>query len=159
MLHFELDVEGVVRAVDGARANLSRNLPNALTLAADLVATQAKTVHEYTDRTGVLTNSIAPDAVEGTYEGGDLSVVVAAGAPYGLYVEKGTRRHRIKPKFRQALRWPGEGGFMFSRGVTHPGTKATNFLSNALDAKLSDVDGIMQDATALSFAQAGFEVG
>lgn len=158
MLHFEVDVEFVVKAVDRARENLARNIPQALQLGADLVAGQAKTVHEYTDRSGMLTNSIAPDAIEGTFDGGNLSVVVAAGAAYGLFVERGTRAHTIKPKYRKALRWPTEGGFVFARKVRHPGTAPRHFLANALDAKLREIDDVMQDATALSFAQAGFEV-
>ncbi len=159
MLHIEVDVEAVVKAVDRARDNLARNVPLALQLSADLVAGQAKTVHDYTDRSGMLTNSIAPDMVEGTFEGGNLSVVVAAGAAYGLFVEKGTRPHTIKPRYRRMLRWPAEGGFVFARKVRHPGTEPRHFLANALEAKVRDIDEAMQDATMLSFAQAGFEVG
>ncbi len=158
MLHFEVDVEAVVQAVERARENLARNVPLALQLSADLVAVQAKTVHEYKDRSSVLTNSIAPDAIEGTFDGGNLSVVVGAGAAYGIYVERGTRPHRIKPRYRKSLRWPVEGGFVFSRGVRHPGTRGTHFLANALDSRLGEIDEAMQDATTLSFAQAGFEV-
>lgn len=158
MLHFEVDVESVVKAVERARENLARNIPTALAMSADLVAVQAKTVHEYTDRSNTLTPSIAPDSIEGTFDGGNLSVVVAAGAAYGLFVEKGTRPHTIRPRHRKALRWPAEGGFVFARKVRHPGTKAMNFLANALDAKVAEIDEAMQDATALSFAQAGFDI-
>lgn len=158
MLNLQLDVDGVVAALQVAGENLGKNIPMALALGADLVAVQAKTVHGYTDRSGSLTNSIMPDEVSGSFATEDLSVVVGAGAPHGLFVEAGTRAHKIKPKHRKSLRWPVAGGFAFARVVDHPGTQAYRFLSGALETALPELEAAMQDATALSFAQAGFEV-
>ena len=157
MLHAELDIKGIVAAVAKANGRLAVNIPHALSLCADLVAVESKTTHEYTDRSGVLTNSIMADEVMGSF-GADLSVAVGAGAPYGTSIEFGAKPHKIKPKFRKALRWPVEGGFAFAGEVNHPGNRAYSFLSNALQKQLPEIGGVMEDATILSFAQAGFGV-
>ena len=157
-LKFELDVEGIVAAFKKAEKRLGENIPVALSLGANLVVNQAKEVHDYQDRDGELTKSIMADEVEGTFEQGNLQVVVSAGAPYALFVEEGTRPHKIRPRFKKALRWPIEGGFAFAQEVNHPGTDATNFLANAGEAKLPAMAEVIEDAATLSFLQAGFEV-
>lgn len=157
MIDISLDVSGVVDGIAKVQERIKRNVPDALGMGAEMVAAQAKAVHDYEDRTSVLTNSIANDGVQGSF-GGDLHATVSAGAEHGIYVEKGTKAHTIKPKHRKALRFAVEGGFAFSKGVDHPGTKATNFLANALEAKLPEVRQGLQDAVGASFAEAGFEV-
>ncbi len=157
-LKIELDVDGIVDAFKKAEKRLTVNIPVGLKLSADLVAAEAKEHHDYEDRTGVLTNSIMADEVEGTFEEGNLQVVVSAGAPYALFVEEGTRPHKIRPRFRKALRFPIEGGFAFAQEVNHPGTEPTEFLANAGLAKIPQMEQVIEDAAALSFLQAGFEV-
>jgi hypothetical protein len=158
MLQFDVDVDGVVAALKIAGDNLGRHLPMAIELGADLVAAEAKQNHGYKDRTGVLTNSINRDAVRGSFGGQDLTCTVSAGAPYGVFVELGTRSHKIRAKYRKALRWPVEGGFAFAKSVNHPGTQPTFFLRRAVEAKFLEVQDVLRDAVALSFEEAGFEV-
>jgi len=155
---FDIDVDGVVAALKVAGQNLGQHLPLALELGADLVAAEAKQTHTYKDRTGLLTNSIARAPIEGSFDGQDLQCTVAAGAPYGVFVELGTRPHKIKPKYRRALRWPAEGGFAFAKEVDHPGTQPTFFIRRAVESQFLQVQQLLQDATELSFAEAGFEV-
>lgn len=54
--------------------------------------------------------------------------------PATLYVIQGTRRHIIRPHNPNgALRFTGSGGkTVFAKVVRHPGTKAFNFLLQAL---------------------------
>ena len=53
--------------------------------------------------------------------------------PYALFVHWGTKKHEIKPKKRQYLRWSSGGKFVFSKEVHHPGYKGDTFLTLALD--------------------------
>lgn len=57
------------------------------------------------------------------------------GAPYGLFVEVGTRPHVIRPKRPNGwLRWVGSDGRVhFAKVVHHPGTSAQPHLRPALD--------------------------
>lgn len=151
----EFDVDGVVAGLKRAQDRLQTNVPKSLELAADLVAVEARQHHTYTDRTSVLTNSIESDGVNGTF-GGDLHATVSAGAAHGIYVEKDTRAHKIKPRHRKALKFPGANGFIFAAGVDHPGTTGTHFLENALTTKLPQVTRVLEQAVEASFDEAGF---
>lgn len=57
------------------------------------------------------------------------------GAPYGLFMEVGTRPHKIYPRPpRTMLRWIAEDGTpRWAREVKHPGTKPMPYLRPALD--------------------------
>lgn len=137
----DLELKPLADAFKRAPALIDRNMLVAMSLVGTLITNRAKTVHEYTDRTGLLTQSITPSKPEGSFLSGTLSVDVKAGGArvkYGLYVEEGTKPHRIEPKRKKFLRFaPGgqylPGGRVFSRGVNHPGTRAYKFMSNALE--------------------------
>lgn len=158
MIVVELDAEELKAAFKKVDAKLEQHLPVALALGAQMVADEARRTHSYTDRTSQLTNSIMAGEVDGSYRNGDLEVTVSAGAPYGLFVEEGTRAHVIRPKHRKALRWAGGNGFAFAKSVNHPGTEATHFLANAAEEKNGDIVEALEDATELAFLQSGFEV-
>lgn len=119
-----------------------------------MVAARAKQVHDYEDRTGVLTNSIMPDPVTGSFDT-RIDAIVAAGAPYGVFLEHGTDDHEVRPRFRKALRWPVEGGFGFSAGHEVSGIRPRKFLDNALEHEFPKIVDAVGDAAELSFAQAG----
>ncbi len=157
-IKFDLDVSELPKAFKEAEKNLAKNVTLALELGATIVANEAKQNHDYTDRKNHLTASIMPDDVQGSFESGDMSITVTAGEPYALFVEEDTKPHIIRPKHRKVLRWATGGGFAFAKEVHHPGTTGTHFLQNALDSKIKQVTEIIEDATALSFEQAGFEV-
>lgn len=57
---------------------------------------------------------------------------VVSNHPASIYVIKGTRPHLIRPRRRKALRWQGAGGAVFAKLVRHPGTRAYDFLLQAL---------------------------
>lgn len=52
-------------------------------------------------------------------------------APHALFVHWGTKAHKIKPKNKKVLRWPGPGGFNFAKGVDHPGYKGDAWMVRA----------------------------
>lgn len=156
----DMTAADLVDSFEGLLPALERNLRMAASTAASEGAAIARKTTTFKDRSSLLRGSIEPDGPDGTFAGGDLYAVVAAGAPYASYVEEGTPPHRIKPKHRTALRWPVEGGFMFARVVDHPGTKATNFLADAAaDVQARLESSIIPDAIELSFVQAGFSPG
>ncbi len=157
-LEMELDVKGIIKSFKKAEARLAENIPVALKLSGDIVAAEARRFHDYKDRDGTLTRSIMSDEVRGSFEQGDLEVIVSAGAPYALFVEEGTDDHPVTPKHRKALRWPIEGGFAFSKGHKVSGIDATHFLANASLSAEPQMEQVVEDAAALSFLQAGFEV-
>jgi len=77
----------------------------------------------FTPRTGILQGSISwrPD--------GEDKAVVFAEAEYAPFVEFGTKPHRIKAKYRRALKIPVEGpeGFLFRKAAQHPGSRPYPF--------------------------------
>lgn len=52
-------------------------------------------------------------------------------APHAIFVHFGARAHVIRPKERQALRWPGGNGFIFAKWVKHPGYAGDPWLETA----------------------------
>lgn len=70
------------------------------------------------------------DSIEHHMEGHDL--IVAAHAPYALFVELGTSAHPIDAHGPWSL-WSPVSGQYFGSHVNHPGTKPDPFLRRALD--------------------------
>jgi hypothetical protein len=75
--------------------------------------------------------------------GEDDSTLTASGAHYGAFVQKGTRAHLIRPRYRKALRFAGAQtrdrkgrfgarGVVFARGVHHPGTHPNPYMQRAI---------------------------
>ncbi len=156
-LELEFDVSELKEAFNDAERKLEPRIKTALQLGADLVVREAKTNHDYTDRTGALTNSIMADDIQGSFASG-MSITVSAGAKHSVFVEEDTKAHIIRPKNQSALRWPVSGGFAFAKEVKHPGTTGTHFMANALEAKLDIIEDLLEDATADAFEDAGFTV-
>jgi hypothetical protein len=151
------DFEDLSRMFHELPRQLDIALGQAIRQSADEAASYARENHDYQDRTGALTNSIGADGPFGSFSGGDLRATVSAGAPYALYVEKGTRAHKIRPKYRGALRWPVEGGYAFAGEVNHPGTDPMPFIQTAVDATEKRMEAeILPDAIELAFVRAGF---
>lgn len=154
-------IHDLLKKFAGVPERLEKNLSMAVRMAAQEAASEAKRNHGYTDRSSVLTNSIGPDGPHGSFRANNLHAIVSAGASYGVFIEKGTKPHVIKPKHRKALRWTGPAGFIFSRkGVKHPGTKPYRFLENSVKETMPKLRGdLIPDAIELSFVQAGFRRG
>ncbi len=69
----------------------------------------------------VTADAVRPDTIDGT--------------SYAATVHEGSRRHPIGPVRRTWLRWPGPDGDVFSRGVSHPGTRRGQpWMRDALEA-------------------------
>jgi hypothetical protein len=58
-------------------------------------------------------------------------------ASYARFVEFGTAPHRIEPKDKQALYWPGAAHPV--RSVQHPGTRANPFMERIIEAATPDI--------------------
>ena len=52
-------------------------------------------------------------------------------APHALFVNFGTRPHKIYPRTKKALRWSGGGVFHFAKVVNHPGYRGDNYMQAA----------------------------
>lgn len=151
------DFERLVRQLRGVPALLEKNLAAAARMAGEDAAKIAKQTTKFKDRTSSLRNSIEPVGPTGTFLSGDLEVTLSAGAGHASYVEEGTPPHKIRPRYRKALRWSVEGGFAFARVVNHPGTKPTRFLEDAAEQVLPRLQTqLVPQAIELSFVQAGF---
>lgn len=68
--------------------------------------------------------------------GGDFQGVINSRHPATMYVLYGTRPHVIRPVRARALRFQVGAQTVYARTVMHPGTKANNFLKEALRAAL-----------------------
>lgn len=78
--------------------------------------------------TGRLRSSIVSRAEGG---GRSLGYAVGSNVSYAAAVEYGTSPHVIKPKYKQALYWPGAAHPVAQ--VNHPGTAAQPFLRPAIE--------------------------
>lgn len=67
-------------------------------------------------------------------------------APHALFVNFGTRPHKIYPKDKKALRWAGGGAFHFAKFVNHPGYRGDNYMQRAADAAIVQFTAIVTAA-------------
>lgn len=155
MLVITLEVEALLGSLEHFDRALDHRLGVWMQQALDDVAARAKQTTTFTDRTGALRASIGTSGPEGSWSGAGLSGEVAAGAPYAAAIEFGSRPHDIVPIHRKVLRWPGEGGFRYSRRVRHPGTEPRRFLADALDQAWPDVVAEAGAAIELAAHDAG----
>lgn len=109
----------------------------------------AQRIYDLTERgadkhtkTGALFRSVY---IRSTGDGGWVIGHDSQIAPYASFVHWGTRPHVIKPKTKKALRWVGKGGFIFAKGVKHPGYKGDPWLIRAKDQGLKEFQKIIDD--------------
>lgn len=62
-----------------------------------------------------------------------LGIYVRAGGA-AIFIVKGTRPHTIRPRTRTILRFEVGGDVVWAKEVHHPGTRANNFMAEALRA-------------------------
>ena len=67
-------------------------------------------------------------------------------APHALFVNFGTKPHKIYPKNKKALRWAGGGAFHFAKFVNHPGYRGDNYMQRAADAAIVQFTAIVTAA-------------
>lgn len=154
-MEIELDVDGLVEALEQLTEELDAATQQAMRTSLELVAAKARELAPK-GATSVLANSIAPLPVTGSFSAGDLQGEVFAGAPHAMPQEEGARPHEIRPRFRRALRIPVEGGFRFAGKVNHPGNKPQPFLAPALEQSADDIEGEFSASIELALRKAGF---
>jgi hypothetical protein len=93
-------------------------------------AEEARRVHRWQNRTGVLQDSIHGLAPTNTSNGAEG--ILAALAPYASYLEEGTKAHEIKARRAPFLHWEDEEGHHYAKRVWHPGTQASPFIGPAV---------------------------
>ena len=165
----EFDLEEVVKAVERLEQKADTRIRMALQQVAGEVATEAKTNHDYKDRTGKLTASIRAGEVKGTFGTGFKVDMLAGGrggagtVTYASHVEFGTKAHPIKARKKKALAFffgaskilGGGGAETVVRSVKHPGTRAYKFMQNALVAKTPRAEKLLDIAMELAIDEAG----
>lgn len=155
MFEVSVDDSEILAALQEVERSIDPLMLEAAAMGADMIAARARDEHDYEDQTGQLTNSIQRGAVVGSFLDGTLEAEAAAGAPYGFWLEHGTKDHKVIPRHRQALRFPIEGGFAFSGGHMVSGIKAREFLAKALENELDAIEEVFLDAVELAFTRAG----
>ncbi len=103
--------------------------------------------HNQTERLyrNIYTKTI-PNGVEGGILDNGMLVNSKHGrVNYGAFVHYGTKRHKITPKRKKALRWVGKGGgFAFSKGHWVSGIKKDPFLETAAKETVKEAHKILK---------------
>ena len=127
------DVEGILR----------RSIKNAMELSVSTLNNYATTHHRFISRTGTLERAVQSEVTDGGFRG--VVSLNEGVAGYGPCVHEGSRAHVIRPINKRVLRWPGKGGFVFSKISHHPGYKGDPFLYDALDDNSAEIDKIFDE--------------
>ncbi len=156
-VRIDIDLAGLEAAVQRLASAADRRMRMALQMIADEVVVHAKQNHDYQDRTGRLTQSIRAEQVEGSFAEGFTISMLAGGmrVQYAAHVEWGTRPHIIRARNARMLRFTMGGRDVFRRSVRHPGTRPYRFMQNALNAKVSRAEELIDSAMELAAEEAG----
>lgn len=144
MIEYDVRLKGF----DTLDRDIGEALEQELALIMEEGAERARNTDRFRDGTGMLRQNIHA-GTEGSWSGGNLEGVLLADAPHASFVEEGTRAHIIRSKktglgrdsrgrFKTAvlgwLRFEAGGRIIFTREVRHPGTKATHFVRDSINA-------------------------
>ena len=127
------DVEGILR----------RSIKNAMERSVSKLHNYATTHHRFISRTGTLERAVQSEVTDGGFRG--VVSLNEGVAGHGPCVHEGSRAHVIRPRNKRVLRWPGKGGFVFSKISHHPGYKGDPFLYDALDDNSAEIDKIFDE--------------
>ena len=127
------DVEGILR----------RSIKNAMERSVSKLHNYATPHHRFISRTGTLERAVQSEVTDGGFRG--VVSLNEGVAGYGPCVHEGSRAHVIRPRNKRVLRWPGKGGFVFSKISHHPGYKGDPFLYDALDDNSAEIDKIFDE--------------
>jgi HK97 gp10 family phage protein len=140
---FNLKIDGI----DEFRKDLKESIPflqsevkKAMVSSVNVVKNEAQTLAPF--KTGTLRRSIFTDIKESGFRG-----VVAQDtniASYGPAIEFGTAPHEITPVNKKALFW--KGALNPYRKIMHPGSKASPFMSPALENNVQRIQKFFEDA-------------
>lgn len=126
-----VDVEQTVKDLDRTKTDLVAATRQVLGQLAAFAASQARATTTFKDRTGNLRGSIRRG------QKSTWAVFVKAGgrpAPYGKFIEEGSKPHEIRARRARFLRFEQHGQVVFRKRVFHPGTKPARFMQSARDA-------------------------
>ena len=140
-------------------SEIGESVRGGLDEASQAVESQARTTHDYVDRSGALTRSIEGHPATGNFFGGTLETEVGADAAHAQPIEFGARPHVIRARNKKFLRFRGAGGrFRFARSVNHPGNRGRFFLATALELAHDRVEDMVFDGALDAFRRAGFVI-
>ena len=140
MISVHIDAREFYRWLHNARDQLRVNAKQTFGQGVALGVAHARATTKFKDQTGALRKSI--DRVPH----GEWGWKLRATAPHAVFVEKGTKPHRIEARNARALRYVQHGQIRFSRSVQHPGTKPTHFLDDAATVVTQFLDHRMEEA-------------
>jgi len=105
--------------------------------------------HGFTPHSGQLQQSI------GWRPNGNGMATVFVNADYAMPVEFGSRPHVIRPKDRNALRFPvNGGGFGFAKVINHPGSKPHPFFFADRDNRTNNMQAAAMSVLARAIGEA-----
>ena len=67
---------------------------------------------------------------------------------YGVFVRGGTKPHKIRPRYKKALKFKMGGGDVFATEVNHPGTKPNPYHIRVATALRLQVQGVVNRMTS-----------
>jgi hypothetical protein len=141
-----LDASGLERAMGDLGANLGRFVEDGFEATLEAIAARAKQTTTFTDRTGLLRNSIQSEGASGSFAADGLEGAVGFAATAG---EAASRAGRRPPRDR---------GFFYGLAQefgTSRGVREKRFVRDAIDAQGPE---LIEDAIGAAFRHAGFEV-
>lgn len=131
---------GFEKDINAGAAGLQREVNSAMVKSVNVVKNDAQTIAPF--KTGTLRRSIYTQIQDNGFKG-----IVAQDnnmAPYGIYIEMGTKPHVIVPVNAKALFWKGADHPV--RIVHHPGFPAKPFMAPALERNLDNIQKYFEDA-------------
>jgi HK97 gp10 family phage protein len=93
-------------------------------------------------KTGTLKRSIHTDIQDEGFKG--VVYQNPDEAPYGIFIEYGTKPHEINPTNKKALFW--NGAINPYKRVMHPGSKANPFMTPALENNVNTIQAYFEKA-------------
>lgn len=130
MLTIALDVSAFRAAATAAIGDLARGCRDAVDASGKSGKATARVLAPH--RSYALRDSIESRVTASGASGADGEL--EATAEHASWMRDGTRAHAIFPKRKKFLRFQAGGGTVFSRGVSHPGTKPFDYWKRGIEA-------------------------
>jgi len=147
-----VDTTGLKSDITLMKSQLDTYIKKCLVASCKLIKSEAKKNHFFKSRTGTLERAIKYKVISQLQTG--IIRIDKKEAPYGIYVHEGTgiygpkgARYSIEPRNAKwlAFFWERQGSFVFSKKVMHPGSDDDQFLYNALEDNIKNIDDIFKE--------------
>lgn len=136
------DFKGLVNSFERAPEATKKMVHVQLKMAVRDIRERAAEHHHYISRSGMLEREGVISQVADNKGIVELNPAV----PYAAYVHEGTKPHLIIPKSCNVLRFVANGDYVFSKRVKHPGTQKDQFLYNAAEHQLPEIQSRFEHA-------------